>query len=169
MSGLIKPTHGRIIFLDERKDEEYCFSHDRVYLCPQEPFMIDDTLSKNVALSDTFDVSRVRDALKLSGFDINNKFLDGLDTNVGVGGKKLSGGQRQRICVARAIYHNKDFLLFDEPTSSLDKDTASIMLSNLKKLSHNKAILIVSHDLKLLKDYCDEIYELKNNSLKRAG
>ena len=105
-----------------------------------------------------------------SGNDIDNKFLDGLDTNVGVGRSvNMQADKDKEYVLPRAIYHNKDFLLFDEPTSSLDKDTASIILSNLKKLSHNKAILIVSHDLKLLKDYCDEIYELKNNSLKRAG
>ena len=44
-----------------------------------------------------------------------------MHTQVGVGGKKLSGGQRQRVCVARAIYHDKDFLFLDEPTSSLTK------------------------------------------------
>ena len=40
----------------KEKMKNIVFLYDRVYLCPQEPFMIDDTLSKNVALSDTFDV-----------------------------------------------------------------------------------------------------------------
>ncbi|MDA0753766.1 MAG: ABC transporter ATP-binding protein [Candidatus Marinimicrobia bacterium] len=167
LSGLINPIHGEVLLLDKEKNN-YTFSNDRVYICPQESFMIDDTLSKNVALSDIYDENKVKKALELSGFDFTHKSKKNLNTIVGVGGKQLSGGQRQRVCVARAIYHDKDFLLFDEPTSSLDKHTANIMLSNLKNLSHNKSILIVSHDKILLEKYCDEIFELKNNTLQQV-
>ena len=41
------------------------------------------------------------------------------------------------------------------------------MLSNIKELSHNKAVLVVSHDLKLLEKYCDIIYELSSKKIKR--
>ena len=68
----------------------------------------------------------IRDATKLLEI-YYNKFLDGLDTNVGVGSSvNIQGIKTKNMCCS-AIYHNKDFLLFDEPTSSLDKDIASII------------------------------------------
>lgn len=168
LSGLIIPTEGEIFLKNTINNNKYSYVHDRVYICPQEPFMIDDTLLRNVTLNDILDENKVKIALRLAGFEFNEKLKQGLQTSVGVGGKKLSGGQRQRVCVARAIYHDKDFLLFDEPTSSLDKKTAHIMLSNLRNLTNDKSVVIVSHDLELLKDYCDEIYELKNRVLTKV-
>jgi ABC-type multidrug transport system fused ATPase/permease subunit len=167
LSGLIYPATGEVFLSNSTSGMRHKYSYDRVYICPQEPFMIDDTLIKNITLNDIPDEVKAEEALKLAGFEFNKKLKKGMQTRVGVGGKKLSGGQRQRVCVARAIYHDKDFLLLDEPTSSLDQETANIMLSNIKDLSHNKAVLIVSHDLKLLENYCDEIYELNNKKLKK--
>ena len=167
LSGLIFPSSGEVFLSNSTSGMRYKFSYDRVYICPQEPFMIDDTLIKNISLNDIPNEAKAEKALNLAGFEFNKKLKNGMHTQVGVGGKKLSGGQRQRVCVARAIYHDKDFILLDEPTSSLDKDTANIMLSNIKGLSHNKAVLVVSHDLKLLEKYCDKIYELSSKNLKK--
>ena len=66
--------------------------------------------------------------------------------SVGEGGKKLSGGQKQRIGIARAIYQNSDFLIFDESTSALDETTQKEFIDSLNKLKKKKTILIASHD-----------------------
>jgi len=71
--------------------------------------------------------------------------------------KKLSGGQKQRVAIARALVTNPDIILCDEPTASLDAKSAVVIMQELKGLAHqNKAVLIVTHDLRLRK-FADRI------------
>ena len=76
----------------------------------------------------------------------------------------LSGGQRQRISIARAYYHNKDFLVFDEPTSSLDESTESSFIEILEKYKKYFTIVIISHRRKML-SFCNSNYKIENNNV----
>jgi ABC-type bacteriocin/lantibiotic exporter with double-glycine peptidase domain len=77
----------------------------------------------------------------------------------------LSGGQRQRIGIARALYNNSEFIIFDESTNALDANTEKNILNTILQLKNNKkTILIISHDQNSLK-ICDVIYELKDGIL----
>ena len=71
---------------------------------------------------------------------------------IGEDGSKISGGQKQRIAIARALYHDKNFLILDEPTSALDKDTAEKIIKELinNKLKYHN-IIIISHSENILK------------------
>lgn len=76
--------------------------------------------------------------------------------------KQLSGGQQQRIAIARALVTNPKIILCDEPTASLDKDSVSIVMNELKALAENgKAVVVVTHDPRL-KEYAHRIVEVKN-------
>ena len=77
----------------------------------------------------------------------------------------LSQGQKQRIAFLRASYHYKDILLADEPTGSLDKENAKLLMSYLKEESKQRLVIIVSHDLQFIKEYSDEIYEMKDGRI----
>ena len=79
-------------------------------------------------------------------FQTYNTCKEPIQTRVGENGKKVSGGQRQRIGIARAVYSNKQIIILDEPTSSLDKETGNNILKTLKELSKFKTILISSHN-----------------------
>ena len=60
---------------------------------------------------------------------------------------KLSGGEQQRIALARIILQNKDIVLADEPTASVDSVNRDIILNILKKLNQSgKTVVLVSHD-----------------------
>ncbi|EXJ24368.1 ABC transporter ATP-binding protein [Alkalibacterium sp. AK22] len=77
----------------------------------------------------------------------------------------LSGGQRQRVAIARALINNPDIILADEPTGALDKDTANLLIEELKKLkSFGKTILMVTHDNSLTQ-YADRVIEIKEGIL----
>jgi len=79
---------------------------------------------------------------------------------------KLSGGEQQRVSIARAISHNPDIVIADEPTGNLDDDTEkSIMqiFTNIAK-QDNKCVIIVTHSKKVA-EYADEIFTITNKSL----
>ncbi len=76
--------------------------------------------------------------------------------------KQLSGGQQQRIAIARALVTNPKLLLCDEPTASLDKDSLSVVMEELRSLADSgKAVCVVTHDPRL-KPYAHRIVEVNN-------
>ena len=75
----------------------------------------------------------------------------GYETVVGERGVKLSGGQRQRIGVARAFLSNPDVLLMDEPTSSVEPESESIIQDSLIALMPGRTVFLSSHRPSLLR------------------
>ena len=62
----------------------------------------------------------------------------GLDTIVGENGQFISGGQKQRIALARAFYFNKEIIIMDESTNSLDNENEKIIIDEIKKYPQKK-------------------------------
>lgn len=80
-------------------------------------------------------------------------------------GQNISGGEKQRIGIARALYSNKQILIFDEATNALDKETEDKILKFLKDQTNFKTIIIISHEGNTLK-YCNRLYEFKEGILE---
>ena len=77
----------------------------------------------------------------------------------------LSGGQRQRVAIARAFYFDREVLILDEPTSSIDTKTENEIVSYLAELKGDKTIIIISHNTNAT-SFCDKVYTIKSGSLK---
>lgn len=79
---------------------------------------------------------------------------------------KLSGGEQQRIGIARALAHNPDIIIADEPTGNLDGETEKNIMGILKSLAHdeNKCVIVVTHSKKV-STYADEILTLNCGNL----
>jgi len=92
-----------------------------------------------------------------------NNTKNGLETIIGENGKMVSGGERQRIGIARTLYYQTEFILLDEPTSSLDMETSKKIIDILEKLE-NKTIILISHQKNNL-SICNKVYEMKNGKL----
>lgn len=74
----------------------------------------------------------------------------------------LSGGQKQRIAIARALIKDPKIIMADEPTGALDSNTGRQVMDNLKKLSRDRLVIVVSHDREFAEVYGDRIIELKD-------
>ena len=98
---------------------------------------------------------------KIKEFIENSK--NGLGTEVGDKGIKLSGGQRQRIAIARALYKESEILIFDESTSSLDKENEISIINDIYNIQ-NKTIILISHRYEILSK-CDQIIELSDGKI----
>lgn len=79
--------------------------------------------------------------------------------------KNLSGGERMRLSLVRALANNPDILFCDEPTGSLSYELGIKIMDLLKKESQRRTVFIVSHDINLLNEYVDYLYELKNQNI----
>lgn len=137
---------------------------------PQDLFLLDDTIRRNVALGtndDSIEDLRVEAALqKAQLFEFVNELPEGLDTMVGERGVRLSGGQKQRISIARALYREPAVLILDEATSALDHSTESEFLEAIKELKHSLTIISIAHRSTTLRD-ADMIYEIERGEIKR--
>ena len=97
------------------------------------------------------------------------RFPDGYDTVVGERGLKLSGGEKQRVAIARAILKNQaPILLCDEPTSSLDSETETNLMDNLKRVGQGRTTIIIAHRLSTIQD-CDEIIVMDQGRVVEQG
>ena len=133
---------------------------------PQKIFLTDDTLIENVAFGKRKnDINQKRAINSLKLVDLN-KFLNvkELSRNLGQSGNNVSGGQLQRIGIARSLYKQSEIYIFDESTSSLDNKSEKKMITLIKKISKNKPVIIVSHNLSNLK-ICNKMYCLKDKKL----
>jgi len=79
---------------------------------------------------------------------------------------KLSGGEQQRVGIARALAHNPNIIIADEPTGNLDNDTENDVLKILTSLAHDedKCVIIVTHSKKV-SSVADEIWGMKDGKL----
>ena len=135
---------------------------------PQEIYLLDDTLKKNIALGvkdEDIDEIKLKKSIRLSqltGFI--SSLPEGVNTKVGERGAQISGGQSQRIGIARALYNDPSIILFDEATSSLDTNTESEVMASIDSLKGKKSIILITHRISTLKN-CDIIYKLHNGFL----
>ena len=91
-------------------------------------------------------------------------FLEKLNKSVGKYGNNLSGGQRQLVWLIRAMLQKSKIIILDEPTSSLDEENKTIVVEFIKKISKNKTLIIITHDLSLLK-YVNRVIKLDKGKL----
>lgn len=170
--GLLEPTEGAVLVdgADIRADRRGW--QDQIGYVPQDIFLTDDTLRRNIAFGLPDDeiseeaVLRAVHAAQLEGFIAH--LPEGLGTVVGERGVRLSGGQRQRIGIARALYHDPPVLVLDEATSALDNKTEADVMDAIRALHGVKTIMIVAHRLTTVA-HCDRIYRLGQGHLLAEG
>lgn len=84
-------------------------------------------------------------------------------------GDALSGGQQQRVAIARAIVKGSDVILADEPTGNLDAENTMKVMDKLKEISKTQLVVIVTHEVSLIKKYADSHIKIVDGELVEDG
>lgn len=167
--GLMLPTRGELLVNDQPLQIVKNAWGRLVSYVPQEIYIMDDTVSQNVAFFESpeeIDSTRVMQALEAVGMaEFVSAMEEGLYTKLGEHGSRLSGGQRQRIGIARALYREPDVIFFDEATSALDNQTEMAITDSVGDLKGKKTIVIIAHRMSSLR-YCDRVLKLGNGVIE---
>ena len=92
----------------------------------------------------------------------------GLDKVITEDANNISGGQKQRLALAVNLVADKDIYVFDEATSNIDVESEAIIMRNIKALSKNKSVIVISHRLANVVP-ADNIYFMENGEVKESG
>ena len=156
ISGLIAPIIGNIYINNKINETTNELLISNSSYCSQKTILIDDTIENNICLQadNKIDKELLSEAIKIAELEeFVESFENGVHTIIGEKGIRISGGEAQRINIARTIYLNRKFIYFDESLNNLDMITSKKILNNLKKISHEKTIFFITHDLRLLSDF----------------
>jgi len=136
----------------------------------QEGFIFADTIENNIAVGDEYpDKEEVAHAIRtanLEDFIAEQPF--GLHTQIGTAGKGISQGQKQRLLIARAVYKQPQYILFDEATNSLDANNERVIIDNLTEFFKNRTVVIVAHRLSTV-SHADNIIVMDKGRVIEQG
>ncbi len=161
--GFLTPAKGQILVNDIVTENESLKKYwPLISYVRQQPFLIHDTILKNITLEEKgYDSAKLEFALKISGLDeFISKLPEGLEKVITENGKNISGGQQQRIALARALYKDAELILLDEPFNELDEASEIALLEHFHGVARNgKMVIMITHDTKSL-TYCNKIISL---------
>jgi len=173
--SLIRGLHGadRARVYCDGKKMPHGLSHlyEHSALVPQDPELFNASVSENITMGIRTKMSEIEDVLGYSRFDVvAERLKNGLKTNVLEKGVSLSGGEKQRLALARGLLMAKkyDFLLLDEPTSSVDSENELNIYKNIFEYYKNNTIISAIHRLHLLQ-YFDYIYFFEKGKIIAEG
>ena len=168
--GAYHPQQGSILVgnkpLETLSRESY-YSH--ISVVSYNTYIFNETIRQNFMLAKA-DVTEdeIFTALKkvnLYDFIIEN---GGLDKVITEDAANISGGQKQRLALAINLVANKDIYIFDEATSNIDIESEAIIMNNIKELSKEKSVIVISHRLANV-IAADTIYYIEDGEVKEYG
>ena len=92
----------------------------------------------------------------------------GLDKVITEDANNISGGQKQRLALAIALVSGKDIYVFDEATSNIDIESEAVIMKNIKAISEEKSVIVISHRLANVVP-ADNIYYMEDGEVKESG
>ena len=168
--GAYHPQQGSILVgnkpLETLSRESY-YSH--ISVVSYNTYIFNETIRQNFMLA-KYNVTdeEIYSALKkvnLYDFIIDN---GGLDKVITEDAANISGGQKQRLALAINLVANKDIYIFDEATSNIDIESEAIIMNNIKELSKEKSVIVISHRLANV-IAADTIYFIEDGEVKEHG
>lgn len=167
ISGLDTCTKGEVLYKDKSLksiDRDLYRANDIGVIFQGYNLLLNATAKENILLS-----MNISDVRKKNEDNYIYNLLKDVGIYADTANRKilnLSGGEQQRIGIARALAHDPDIIIADEPTGNLDNETEEKIMDILVSLAHNhdKCVIIVTHSKKVCM-YLDEIWGLKSGKL----
>jgi ABC-type oligopeptide transport system ATPase subunit len=143
------------------------FSRKNYQIVFQNPYTsLDPRIKAGDALAEPLKIHGITRDIKdiLQEVELNESYADRYP-------HELSGGERQRLCIARAISIKPQFIVLDEPVSSLDMTVQLEILKLLKKLKTQLGLtfLLIAHDLSVVRFMCDRIAVMNSGRIVEMG
>jgi ATP-binding cassette subfamily B protein len=149
----------------------------RTALVMQDPILFSGLVRENISPAgmapentarNSREESRLRSALEQGNCHFLFQKFNGLDTELGEGGRPLSSGEKQLLCIARAFAFDPDLIIFDEATSYMDSRSETQVHDAMKKLMKGRLSIIIAHRLSTVRE-CDHILVLKQGKIVEQG
>ncbi len=132
-------------------------------------YIFNDTVRANFGLAkkDASDeeIWRALEKVNLDEFIREN---GGLDKVITEDANNISGGQKQRLALAVNLVANKDIYIFDEATSNIDVESEAVIMKNIRAMSSEKSVIVISHRLANVVS-ADNIYYMEDGEVKEQG
>ena len=169
ISLIDRPSHGSIKFNDEiinfsnNKKNDIFRAKSIGIVYQQNNLLTDFTALENVYMA-SLSVNNDKDAAIIKAKNLLSKI--GLSTRLNHFPSQLSGGEAQRVAIARAIVNDPEIILADEPTGSLDLNTAKEIFKILKNLKKSNRLIIFATHNRFFANKADCLLEMTNGSVK---
>ena len=168
--GAYHPQQGSILVgnkpLETLSRESY-YSH--ISVVSYNTYIFNETIRQNFMLAKV-DVTEDEIFAALKKVNLYDFIIDngGLDKVITEDAANISGGQKQRLALAINLVANKDIYIFDEATSNIDIESEAIIMNNIKELSKEKSVIVISHRLANV-IAADTIYYIEDGEVKEHG
>lgn len=168
--GAYHPQQGSILVGDkplETLSRESYYSH--ISVVSYNTYIFNETIRQNFILAKA-DVTEDEIFTALKKVNLYDFIIDngGLDKVITEDAANISGGQKQRLALAINLVANKDIYIFDEATSNIDIESEAIIMNNIKELSKEKSVIVISHRLANI-IAADTIYYIEDGEVKEHG
>ncbi|MEO8356343.1 MAG: thiol reductant ABC exporter subunit CydD [Chloroflexota bacterium] len=168
--GFIQPTMGQITTHTLSTTFPFPPSTASIAWVPQKPHLFHDTLSANIRLGKPD--AAIKEVIEAAKAAHLHEFIETLpdkyETVIGESGARLSGGQAQRLALARAFLKDAPILILDEPTSSLDPGTESVLEESTRRLMQGRTVMTIAHRLNTIFK-ADQIVVLEEGRVIESG
>ncbi|MBL8585340.1 MAG: ABC transporter ATP-binding protein [Bradyrhizobiaceae bacterium] len=162
--GLVTPTSGAVAVLGaEMPRQRYRVLHRMNFESPYVEMPMRLTVRQNLTVfARLYGVDGIPDRLRELADDLD--LGDFLDRQTG----KLSAGQKTRVALAKALLNRPEVLLLDEPTASLDPDTADWVRSHLERyrVARGATVLLASHNMGEVERLCERVIIMKRGRIE---
>jgi putative ABC transport system ATP-binding protein len=170
ITGILTPTSGEVIINKTKltnlnDNQKVDFRRDKIgFIFQQYNLLPTLTAAENAAIPLIAQGMKIDDAVRKA-----EKILETIDMKPHIAKlpSQLSGGQQQRVVIARALIHNPELIVCDEPTAALDAETGIKVMEILKNkaLEENRIVIVVTHDNRIF-NFADRIITMDDGRIK---